>query len=131
MKESNREFPHRWIGNLRKKQNETINHLQVCYKLLKRNFQILFIILGKIFGYFWVTLYTDMYVLTVLLKPCFTSIVVYASQNALRFRRIKTNNETQLKIHFQPFISIAHKLSELFCVILYRKHVFVRLNDTY
>ena len=42
---------------------------------------------------------------------------------------IKTNHETQFKIHFEPFPIIAHPLSEIFCVTLNAKHAFVHLNE--
>ena len=35
------------------------------------------------------------------------------------------NHVTQLKIHFQPFRSIAHNTSEMFYVILHVKHAIV------
>ena len=41
------------------------------------------------------------------------------------------NHETQFKIRFQSFQSIAHHISENFCVILYMKHAFAHLNEIY
>ena len=35
------------------------------------------------------------------------------------------NHVTQLKMHFQPFQSTVHNVSEIFCVILYVKHAIV------
>ena len=49
MKKSNHGFLHRWIGDLRYRQNVAINVLQLCWKHLKSNFQILLLILEKIF----------------------------------------------------------------------------------
>ena len=49
MKNSSNEFLHKLIGDLRSRQNEAINALQVCCKPLKSNFQKLF---GRIFDYF-------------------------------------------------------------------------------
>ena len=37
------------------------------------------------------------------------------------------NHGTHLKIHFQPFRSIFHNVSEIFCVILYMKQAIVQL----
>ena len=48
-------------------------------------------------------------------------------QSASKFSIIGTNYETQLKIHFQAFPSIAYNISEIF-YILYKKHAFVHLN---
>ena len=58
----------------------------------------------KIFYYFWVTLF-------IVLK-------LYTYNIWYKCSIIETNNETQLKIHFQPFPSIAHNISEFFCRIL-------------
>ena len=52
MKKFNNEFIHAWIIDLRKRQNESINALQLCWKALKRNFQKILLIGGKIFHYF-------------------------------------------------------------------------------
>ena len=52
MKKSNNEFPHRWIDDLRKRQNEAINALHVCWKPLKSNFQKLFLKRDKILDSF-------------------------------------------------------------------------------
>ena len=41
----------------------------------------------------------------------------------------ETNHETQFKIHFQPFPSIAHNVSQFFCAIRYMKQAFVQFND--
>ena len=57
MKKSNNEDLCRWIGDLRSKENEAINVLPFCCKPLKNDFQKLFLIGGKIFHYFWVTLH--------------------------------------------------------------------------
>ena len=56
MKKLNNEFLQRWMGDLRIRQNEAVNALQLCWKLLKINFQNLFLVGGKIFDYFLVTL---------------------------------------------------------------------------
>ena len=40
-----------------------------------------------------------------------------------------TNHETQFKIHFQPFPSLAHNTSEIFCMMIYTKHDFVHVNE--
>ena len=57
MKKSNSEFFHRWMDDLRRRQNKVINDLQLRRKPLKSNFQKLFLKLGKIFDYFCVTGY--------------------------------------------------------------------------
>ena len=41
------------------------------------------------------------------------------------------NHGTQLKIHFQRFQSIAHNISEIFCLILYMKHAIVHIKKIY
>ena len=53
---------------------------------------------------------------------------IYASQNSLKFSAIKTNHERQLKIHFNPFPSIAHYIREIFCAIQNTNYAFVNLN---
>ena len=40
------------------------------------------------------------------------------------------NRETQLKVHFQSFRSIAHNVQDIFCVILYLKHAIMHLKET-
>ena len=52
MKKSNNGFPRRWIGELKSRQNKTINVLQFFWKPLKSNFQKLFLIGGEMFNYF-------------------------------------------------------------------------------
>ena len=98
-------------------QNEAINALQLCLRSFKSNCQKLFIIGGKIFDYFSVT---AQYFLT-----------AYASQSALKSSIMEANRETQLKMHFQPFPSIARNISEILCVNMYTKYVFMHLNDSY
>ena len=46
------------------------------------------------------------------------------------FESVK-NLGTELKIHFQSFQSIAHNVSEIFCVILYLKHLIVHLKEKF
>ena len=48
----NNELLHRQVDDLRCRQNETMNDLQLLCKPLKSNFKKLFLILGKIFCYF-------------------------------------------------------------------------------
>ena len=38
------------------------------------------------------------------------------------------NHGTELKIHFQPFQSITHNISEIFSVTLYMKHAIINLK---
>ena len=53
MNKSNNEFLHRRTDDLRK----VTNALQLCWKPLRSNFKKIFLIGGKIFDYFWVTLH--------------------------------------------------------------------------
>ena len=48
-KKFNTEFLHRWMYDLRSKQNKAINALQICWKPLQGSFQKIFLIGGKIF----------------------------------------------------------------------------------
>ena len=52
MRKSNNEFLDGCIIDLRNRQNETLNALQLYIKLLKRNGQKLYLIGGKIFDFF-------------------------------------------------------------------------------
>ena len=56
MKKFNNHFRHTEVVDLRRRQNKTINDHHLRWKPLKSNFQKLFLILGKIFYYFLVTL---------------------------------------------------------------------------
>ena len=48
----NNEFLHKQVDDLRSRQNETADDLQLRWKPLKNNFQKLFLIESKIFNYF-------------------------------------------------------------------------------
>ena len=44
---------------------------------------------------------------------------------------MERNQETQFKIHNQPFPCMTNNISEIFCVILYTKHAFAQLNEIF
>ena len=56
MKKFNSQFLRTQVGNLRSRQNKAIKNRHFRCKLLKSNYQKIFLKLVKLFYYFWVTL---------------------------------------------------------------------------
>ena len=52
MKQFNDEFIDKWLCDSRRRHNEAINDLQLCWEPLKRNFEKVLLIGGKVFDYF-------------------------------------------------------------------------------
>ena len=57
MEKNNNEYLYRWKDDLRIRQHEAVNDLHLCWKVLKINFQKIFLIIGKIFHCFYTTMY--------------------------------------------------------------------------
>ena len=90
--------------------------INLRWKHLKSNFLKLFLILSKMFYYFWVKLHDFIFELYTHHK------------STLKFSMMKTNHETQFKIYIHFFPIIAHNASVIFCMILYMKNAIVHLK---